>query len=112
MPLPPTNVTAEQRTAALAKALEVRRARSVLLAEVREHGVEGLVSVLARSDDGDQAALRLRVLRLLRALPGIGPVRARRLLERLSIPENRRVRGLGPNQRAALLEAVDGKSQG
>ncbi|MFJ4517449.1 integration host factor, actinobacterial type [Streptomyces sp. NPDC088816] len=100
------NITAEQRTAALTKAAEVRRARSALLSEVREQGVEALTSVLAQGDDGDQAALGLRVLRLLRALPGIGPVRARRLMEHLSIPENRRVRGLGVNQRAALLEAV------
>jgi len=35
-------------------------------------------------------------------MPGLGKVRARQTMERLSISESRRVRGLGANQLAAL----------
>jgi ribosomal protein S13 len=35
-------------------------------------------------------------------MPGLGKVRARQMMERLSISESRRVRGLGANQIAAL----------
>jgi ribosomal protein S13 len=35
-------------------------------------------------------------------MPGLGKVRARQVMERLNISENRRVRGLGANQIAAL----------
>ncbi|MFC8257541.1 hypothetical protein ACWEAF_32220 [Streptomyces sp. NPDC005071] len=40
----------------------------------------------------------------LRALPGIGTVRADDLRKRLDIAETRRLRGLGPRQRAGLVE--------
>ena len=39
---------------------------------------------------------------LLESMPGVGKVRAKQIMERLGIAENRRVRGLGTNQRAAL----------
>ena len=44
----------------------------------------------------------MRVLDLLQAMPGLGKVRARQMMERLGISESRRVRGLGSNQIAAL----------
>ena len=37
--------------------------------------------------------------------PGLGKVKAFRLMEELGIAENRRLRGLGPKQREALLAA-------
>lgn len=51
-------------------------------------------------------AAGLPVVQLIRALPGIGTVQAQSLMERLGISVRRHVRGLGPNRRAALLEAV------
>ena len=44
----------------------------------------------------------MRVVDLLQSMPGLGKVRARQMMERLSISESRRVRGLGANQIAAL----------
>ena len=44
----------------------------------------------------------MRVSALLESLPGVGKVRAKQIMERLSISENRRVGGLGANQIAAL----------
>ncbi|MGH8912379.1 MAG: hypothetical protein ACRDVD_07695 [Acidimicrobiia bacterium] len=37
-------------------------------------------------------------------MPGTGKVKAKRLMEKHEIADNRRVRGLGERQRAALLE--------
>jgi hypothetical protein len=42
---------------------------------------------------------------LLKALPGVGAVKAAKLLEELSIADTRRIGGLGANQRQALIEA-------
>ena len=39
----------------------------------------------------------------LKALPGVGKVRARKIMERLDISASRRVRGLGAKQRESLL---------
>ena len=44
----------------------------------------------------------MRVVELLQSVPGLGRVRARQVMERLSIAESRRVRGLGVKQVAAL----------
>ena len=37
-------------------------------------------------------------------MPGVGRVRARQMMEEIGISESRRVRGLGANQVAQLLE--------
>ena len=46
----------------------------------------------------------MRVIELLQSMPGLGKVRARQVMERLSISESRRVRGLGAKQVAALVD--------
>jgi len=55
--------------------------------------------------DSDDIVGKLKVLALLESLPGIGKVKARRVMEEIGISESRRVRGLGEQQRKALLAA-------
>jgi hypothetical protein len=105
MPLPPT-LSDEQRKAALAKAAEARRAR----AEIKEKlkmGSLTLTELLAQSGNDDNVA-KMKVLAVLEALPGVGKVKARRTMDDIGISETRRVRGLGDQQRKALLAAFPG----
>jgi ribosomal protein S13 len=44
----------------------------------------------------------MKVSAVLEALPKVGKVKARQIMEELGISETRRVRGLGSNQVAAL----------
>ena len=44
-----------------------------------------------------------KVVDVLKALPRVGAVRARKVMERLDIAANRRLRGLGKHQTAALI---------
>lgn len=60
--------------------------------------------------DGDDIVGKIKVLVLLESLPGVGKVKARRTMEELGISESRRVRGLGPQQREALLRVFPQKS--
>jgi len=46
----------------------------------------------------------MKVLAVLESLPGVGKVKARRTMEEIGISETRRVRGLGTQQRQALLD--------
>jgi ribosomal protein S13 len=46
----------------------------------------------------------MKVAAVLPSLPGFGKVKAKRLMEELGISESRKIQGLGPRQRAALLE--------
>ena len=43
---------------------------------------------------------------MLTSLPGLGKVKAHRLMEKLGIAESRRLRGLGAKQREALIDAL------
>ncbi len=90
--------------AALAKAGEARRVR----AELKEKLKMGSVSLaeLLRLAETDEIVGKTKVLAVLESLPGVGKVKARRLMEEVGISETRRVRGLGGQQRAALLAAV------
>ena len=101
MSLPPA-LSPEQRQAALEKAARARRQR----AEVKERLKSGTLTLkeLFESGDMDETLGKLRVVNLLESLPGVGKVKARRVMEELEISESRRLRGLGDNQRRRLLE--------
>jgi hypothetical protein len=99
----PPSLSPEQRVAALEKAAEARKGR----AEVREAlrtGRSTLGEVLDRA--GEDIVGGMKVKSVLTALPGLGKVKSYRLMETLGIADNRRVRGLGANQRKALLDAL------
>ena len=102
MPQPP-QLTPEQRQAALAKAAEARRAR----AELKERLKMGSISfseLLEQAAD-DEMIGKMKILAVIESLPGVGKVKARRTMEEIGISETRRVRGLGDQQRKALLDA-------
>ena len=54
----------------------------------------------------DETIAKMKVLAVLESLPGLGKVKARRTMEDIGIAETRRVQGLGPNQRKALLDRL------
>jgi hypothetical protein len=96
--LPP--LTPEQRQAALDKAAASRRERAEVKNRLKHSGAS-LAEVLRLGQENEVIA-KMRVIDLLQAMPGLGKVRARQLMERLGISESRRVRGLGAKQIAAL----------
>jgi hypothetical protein len=98
VPLP--TLTPEQRREALAKAAEARKKRAALKEQLKS-GQVNLREVLSRREDG--VVGKMRVSSVLESLPGVGKVRARKLMERLDISSSRRVRGLGAKQKEALL---------
>jgi hypothetical protein len=106
MPLPPA-LTPEQRSAALEKAAEARRVRAEIKARLKLNRLS-LADLFAQSDRDDIVA-KLKVVSVLESLPGVGKVRARRIMADLDISESRRLRGLGAKQRAALLAAFAGQ---
>ena len=94
-------LTPEQRQQALAKAAIARKKRAELKGELKA-GTRTLKDVLSRQ--GDDTVGKMKVSTVLESLPGVGKVRARKLMEKLDISASRRVRGLGAKQRGALLE--------
>ena len=101
----PPQLTPEQRQAALAKAAEARAARAEIKAQLRNETLT-LADALV-SDDSNVG--KLKVVSLLESLPGVGKVKARKIMEDVGIADNRRVQGLGSQQRQSLLDAVPPK---
>jgi len=101
MPLPP-QLSPDQRQAALEKAAAARRQR----AELKEKLKMGSTTLkeLLDAAERDEVIGKMKVVAVLESLPGVGKVRARRLMDEIGISETRRIRGLGAQQRDALLK--------
>jgi transposase len=104
VPLP--SLSPEQRAAALAKAAEVRKARAELKEQLK-NGQVTLAELLNRAE-ADDVVGKLKVATVLQSLPGIGKVKALQTMEKLKIADSRRLRGLGEQQRKALLSEFSG----
>ena len=98
----PPALTPEQRAAALAKAAEARAAR----AELKNQLKLGSVTLSEALSSNDSTVGKLKVLSLLESLPGVGKVKARKIVEEIGIADNRRVQGLGQQQKQALLDLL------
>jgi hypothetical protein len=103
MPLPPA-LSPEQRQAALEKAAAARRLR----AELKEKLKMGSLTLRELLDEGatNDVVGKMKVLAVLESLPGLGKVKARRLMDEVGISETRRVQGLGEQQRRKLFEKL------
>lgn len=101
MALPP--LTPEQRADALAKAAAARRERAEVKNRLKHSGAS--ISDVLREGQTNDVVGKMKVQALLESLPGVGKVRAKRIMSELAIADGRRVRGLGSNQQAALEKA-------
>ena len=72
-------------------------------------GSINLAELIAQGET-DEIVAKMKVLAVLESLPGVGKVKARRTMETIGISESRRVRGLGVQQRQALLDAFKPES--
>lgn len=104
MPLP--QLTEEQRRDALAKAAAARKARAEIKQRLKA-GTLDLPQMLQQQ--GDDTIGKMKVSAVLEALPGVGKVRAKKIMEKLEIAPTRRIRGLGEKQKAALLDEFNEK---
>ena len=96
----PPQLTPEQRTNALAKAAEARAAR----AELKHQLKMGSVTLDEALASTSSTVGKLKVLSLLESLPGVGKVKAKKIIADIGIADNRRVQGLGAQQKLALLD--------
>ncbi|HEY1825124.1 MAG TPA: integration host factor, actinobacterial type [Acidimicrobiales bacterium] len=102
-PTPPT-LSQEQRVEAsrLAVANRRRRAEVKRMVKTGELTLEQLFSLAAQ----EECVAQMRAYDLISALPAIGEVKAERIMKSASIAKTRRIRGLGPKQRAELFRAL------
>jgi hypothetical protein len=101
--MPAPKMTDEQRAAALGRAAEARRVRAEIK-QLLKTGSLSLPDVFERAEEDDLVG-GIKVSALVVSMPHMGKVKAKRLLEDLGIADNRRLRGLGSRQKAALLDS-------
>lgn len=97
--LPPTR-TPEQRKEAMAKAVHTRRERAAFKAACKAGNIPPEAAIEA------PIAARLKVEEFARSFPGIGPVKAQKIVEACHIRDGGRVSGLGYVQGPRLVEAI------
>lgn len=102
----PAPLADDARARGREQALAARRARAQLKKDLAA-GVTGPAQVIDRRLT-DPIVGRMRVRDFIQALPGIGDVRADRIMADCGIAQSRRLRGLGEHQVARLLEALVG----
>lgn len=94
--------SAEERQAALARGAEVRKLRAETKHLLKMNNL-GFAELLQQADENPDLS-GMKVSEVLKALPGSGPVKATKAMERIGISPNRRLRGLSDRQRQELLE--------
>lgn len=99
-------LTTEQRRENLKKAHAARARRAAVLKDVSD-GSCSVPDVINMAVE-DEAVSRMKVFTLIKAAPGYGFARTQKAMKKLRIAESRRIRGLGANQRAALIELFGG----
>jgi len=96
----PPQLTADERSAALAKAKESRQIRSAVKTKIKSGEIT--LSEVFNLAAKDSVIAKMRVSELLAALNGVGKIRATAIMERLNISPTRRIQGLGKHQLNAL----------
>jgi len=79
-----------------------RRAEVKRLVKTGDLSLEELFELATR----EECVAQMRAYDLISALPAIGEVKAERIMTKASIAKTRRIRGLGPKQRAELFRAL------
>lgn len=97
IPNPIPLMSNEERFGASQKAIETRKARMRLKREMKD----GELSVAAAIEL--PVMQRMKVFEFIRAIPGIGPKRAKEFMLSNSIADNRRVGGLSKHRRSQII---------
>jgi hypothetical protein len=94
--------SADQRREALAQANHVRTKRALLKADLKR----GRIPIAALIAEPPPFLVTAKTMELLKALPGCGPIKATRLLERCHVSPNKSIGGLTERQRSELIRAL------
>ena len=100
----PSQLSPEQRLAALEKAALVRTQRAEIKADLKKGSVS-FAALLERAGNEDLIG-KMKVINVLENLPGFGKVKAQKVMEQVGISDTRRLAGLGANQKNQLLSIV------
>jgi ribosomal protein L9 len=94
-------LTAEQRKAALEKAARIRKERADIKKKLKTGDLK-VGDILNKTSD--EIYGKMTVKSVIESVPGVGKLRAAKIMEEIGISPSRRIKGLGPKQVQALKE--------
>lgn len=103
----PPSQSRSQRLEALARANRVRHDRAAIKDDLR-HGKSRIAELLV---DPPACLLTASLAEILLAVPGLGKVGVRRLLNSCRISPSKRIGGLSERQRGEILRAFEGSGR-
>ncbi|GAA2221858.1 guanylate kinase [Herbiconiux moechotypicola] len=95
------------RVAASRAAVAARRARAAVKHAVNERRLSAVTVLHTALASSESIEATLRVRDLLLSIPGLGPVRVDRVMQRLEISPSKRLAGLGVHQQERLQEYLE-----
>lgn len=98
--------TPEERLAALERANEIRVARARLKRAIGAGGIDAIATLRQPPD----FAAGMRVRDLLQAIPTVGEVKAKRLMNRAAVAYSKTLGGLTGRQRGALVALLEART--
>ncbi len=101
---PPSGITGAQRRAVIEKARLIRK--EMTEAQMCLASASLSLAAALNTTNPDAAVNRLYVVKVLESVPGVGKVRARRVMSDIGIAAKSRVLELEPSQRAKLLKEL------
>lgn len=104
----PPKLSVAERTAALDAAKQARRSRAAVKEQIRTGELKVLQVIELASTNS--AIGRMKISELIEAVPGMGKVRVKAILQRLEISPSRRIQGLGVLQLQRLKKEFKGLS--
>ena len=104
--LPPVKVRATDAAKAFDIGRNQAQADAKARAEVKNKLKIGSLSLAEALASTEDTIGKLKVVSLLESLPGVGKVKARKIMDEIGIADNRRVQGLGQQQKASLLDQL------
>lgn len=105
--MPLSDLTPEERLAALQKGKALQKKRAEIKADLKA-GRLTVEDVLGMADD--EAVARIKVSSMLESLSGIGAVKAEKIMAEVGIASNRRIGGMRARQKEALLAYLKARS--
>lgn len=95
-------ITEEQRAAALAKAMEVRSRRAATLKSIKRGEAKAL-ECLEKARSGEMPHMqKVKVYKLLAAIPGVGNATATQIMQACGILERHTLKSIGAHQVESL----------
>ncbi|MDD3520249.1 MAG: integration host factor, actinobacterial type [Actinomycetota bacterium] len=93
----------EEKRSALEHAREIRKKRSEIKKGLKSYSIS-FIELFEEKNKYFMVVMDMKILDLMKALPGFGDIRVNKILQELQISPRKKFKGLGQKQKSRLLD--------